>query len=275
VSTSTLPLEHRLRYTMDPMMLQGATANVIMQLALKPVGYGVMESTVDSGNVFKHPIKRLRTTLSYLSVATLGTEEEKDFYRQAVNRSHRQVHSAPGAKVKYNAFDKDLQLWVAACLYMGFVLGYEALHGALDDEVADHIYEEAATLGTSLQVTRDMWPADRAAFADYWQQGLARTEIDDATRAYLWALVDLKQLPLWARWPFVPMSRFFTAGFLPPELRAQMHMEWTDAQQRRFDGFFRTVGRLSRFSPPQVREFPYNYLMWDVRRRIRTGRPLV
>src|SRR5687768_15996475 len=41
----------------------GGTANVIMQLSTPPVGYGVVESTVDSGKVMLHPIKRLRTTV--------------------------------------------------------------------------------------------------------------------------------------------------------------------------------------------------------------------
>ena len=43
-------------------------ANVIMQLSLPGVGYGVLESPVDSGNVYKHPFKRARTTGTYLAV---------------------------------------------------------------------------------------------------------------------------------------------------------------------------------------------------------------
>lgn len=264
-----------LRRTFDPMMLPGATANVIMQLAMRPVGHGVVMSPVESGNVFHHPWKRLRTTLSYLAVATLGTDEDKVRYRDAVDSVHRHVHSIPGAEVKYNAFDPDLQLWVAACLYMGFKLGHEALHGPIPEDIADLVYEEAATFGTTLQMTRDMWPADRAGFAVYWEEGLARCEVDDITRAYLWALTDLKHLRRWYRWPFVRLSRFMTIGFLPQSLRDQMQMEWSDRQQARFDRFFRVSGRLSRFQPRFVREFPYNILIIDVRRRIRSGRPLV
>ena len=52
-------------------------ANVIMQLALLPVGRGVAESPVESGRVDKHPIKRLRTTMSFLAIAILGTEDER------------------------------------------------------------------------------------------------------------------------------------------------------------------------------------------------------
>lgn len=93
--------------------------------------------------------------------------------------------------------------------------------------------------------------------------------------AYLWSLIDLKNLPRWMRWPFVSMSRFFTIGFLPQGLRAQMTMTWTEGQQRRFDRFFRVAGRFTRFLPRFAREFPYNILLLDVRRRIRSGRPLV
>lgn len=274
-TSAVLPDDHRLRYTFDPIMLQGSTANVIMQLALKPVGYGVIYGSVESGNVFKHPMKRLRTTLSYLAVATLGTEEEIDAYREAVNEVHRHVRSQPGAEVKFNAFHKDLQLWVAACLYMGFKLGYEAMHGDIDEDIADYVYDEAAKLGTSLQVTQDQWPADRAAFDEYWEQGLAKCEIDDVTREYLWSLTNLKQLPVWARWPFVHSSRFFTIGFLPQVLRDQMHAEFTDKQQKRFDQFFRVCGRLTRLSPRFVREFPFNFYIWDVRRRMKNGKPLL
>src|SRR5512144_1477450 len=48
-------------------------ANVIMQLARPGVGYGVLESRVESGRVDLHPIKRARTTFTYPSVATKGS----------------------------------------------------------------------------------------------------------------------------------------------------------------------------------------------------------
>src|SRR4051812_10497770 len=60
-------------------------ANVIMQLASLPVGRGVAESPVESGRVDKHPVKRLRTTMSFLAIATLGTDEERRGLRQEIN----------------------------------------------------------------------------------------------------------------------------------------------------------------------------------------------
>ncbi|MBO0837674.1 MAG: DUF2236 domain-containing protein, partial [Actinobacteria bacterium] len=147
-------------------------ANVIMQLARPGVGYGVYESPVESGNVFRHPLKRNRTTLTYLSVATLGTEEEKKTYRKWINQSHRQVRSTESSPVKYNAFDPELQLWVAACLYKGFEDIFTLLGGTLDDATREEVYQSSATLGTTLQVRPEMWPADRAAFGEYWEKAL-------------------------------------------------------------------------------------------------------
>src|SRR3979409_651955 len=68
-------------------------ANVIMQLARPGVGYGVMESRVESGRVDRHPIKRARTTFTYLAVATNGSDEQKTAFRRAVNGAQAQVAS--------------------------------------------------------------------------------------------------------------------------------------------------------------------------------------
>ncbi|CAM3339813.1 hypothetical protein BHQ20_28140 [Mycobacterium intermedium] len=53
---------------MDFWAFAGGPANVIMQLSWPGVGYGVVESKVDSGNILKHPWKRARTTLQYLAL---------------------------------------------------------------------------------------------------------------------------------------------------------------------------------------------------------------
>ena len=118
---------------LNPAALLLPAANVIMQLSLPGVGYGVLESPVDSGNVYKHPFKRARTTGTYLAVATIGTESDRALIRAAVDVAHRQVRSTSSSPVSYNAFDPKLQLWVAACLYRYFVDQHEFLHGPLDD----------------------------------------------------------------------------------------------------------------------------------------------
>jgi uncharacterized protein (DUF2236 family) len=250
-------------------------ANVIMQLAWPAVGYGVVESKVDSGAVMKHPIKRTRTTFSFIAVALLGEDADRRAYREAVNTSHRLVRSGPESPVSYNAFDPTLQLWVAACLYWGTIDLIEKLHGPLDHDLADELYRHCAYFGTTLQVPPDRWPADRAAFADYWSAGLEQVAIDDTVRGYLRGLVDLVFLPRTFQLAFGPFNRFVTAGFLPPVFRDQMQYTWTAGQQRRFDRLLRVVGWLDTVTPQPVRAFPFNVLLRDVRRRVRQRRPLV
>ncbi|MEU6040934.1 oxygenase MpaB family protein [Actinomadura sp. NPDC047616] len=250
-------------------------ANVIMQLARPGVGYGVIESPVESGQLHRHPIKRARTTFSYLAVAIMGTPQEKAAFRKAVNKAHAQVRSGPASPVPYNAFDRELQLWVAACLYRGLEDTYRSFIGPIDPGERERLYRSAATLGTTLQVRPEDWPPDRAAFEEYWQRELKKIAIDEPVRRYLGDLADLRFLPGPVSLLFGPANRFVTTGFLPPEFREQMRLPWSDRDQRRFDRLVTALRAFVRIQPPVLRRFPFDLLLWDVRRRMRTGRPLV
>lgn len=259
--------------------LLAGPANVIMQLARPGVGYGVLESRVESGRVDLHPIKRARTTFTYLAVATAGSDAQKDAFRRAVNRAHAQVYSTPDSPVQYNAFDVDLQLWVGACLYKGGVDIYRTFIGELDGEEADRHYREGMALATTLQVPEEMWPPDRAAFDRYWQESLAKVHIDDAVRDYLYPIAAGRirgvTLPRRLQRASDNFSLLITTGFLPQRFRDEMRLPWDAARQRRFDRLMAVLRTVNRVLPRVVRQFPFNVLLWDVDRRIRTGRPLV
>ena len=156
--------EFDLRDLIDGAVLLAGTANAVMQLARPAVGYGVLESKIDSGQTMRCPFRRIRNTVTYMSVAMMGTEEDRAYYRRQVNRAHALVRSAPGSPVRYNAFDPRLQLWVAACLYRGGMDVRTRLHGPVDEATADAIYRQCRRFGTTLQVPEHMWPAGRAAF---------------------------------------------------------------------------------------------------------------
>ncbi|WP_152531435.1 oxygenase MpaB family protein [Mycobacterium sp. UM_CSW] len=259
--------------------LLAGPANVIMQLARPGVGYGVLESRVESGRVDLHPIKRARTTFTYLAVASAGSDAQKEAFRRAVNRAHAQVYSTPDSPVAYNAFDVDLQLWVGACLYKGGVDIYRTFVGELDGEDADRHYREGMALATTLQVPPEMWPADRAAFDRYWQESLAKVHIDDTVRDYLYPIAAGRIRGVTLPGPLQRLSDNFslliTTGFLPQRFRDEMRLPWDAAKQRRFDRLMAVLRAVNRALPRFVRRFPFNVLLWDVDRRIRTGRPLV
>ncbi|MGW1738081.1 oxygenase MpaB family protein [Nocardia sp. NPDC001965] len=276
-SSAGLPEEvGRRKYLAGPAALLGGPANVVMQLSQAPVGRGVVESTVHSGRFDLHPRKRGRTTLTYLAVAMLGTDEERVAYREATNTSHRHVRSRPGSTVKYNAFDPELQLWVAACIYRGVVDSLEYLYGPLDDDYADELYRESSRFGTTLQVRPEMWPADRAAFRAYWETKSAQISIDDEVKRYLLdQVVDLGPYGRVERALGRPVNRFFTTGFLPQRYRDELGLAWGPWRQRAFVVIMRAIGTVMRLGPERWRLYPLDKHLADMRRRRALGKPLV
>jgi uncharacterized protein (DUF2236 family) len=249
-------------------------ANVVMQLSRPEVGHGVMNSRVHSGSALRHPVKRARTTFTYIAVAMLGTEEDRQVFRRAVNGQHAQVVSTPDEPVRYRAMDPELQTWVAACLYAGTRDIAERLHGPLDEEQADGLYAHCARFGTTLQMPASAWPEDRAAFEDYWTGAVRQVHVDDAVRAYFGRLLTMGATNPLGRL-LVGSQLFATRGFLPPEFRAELGLPWSSDDQRRFERLTRRAGRLERLLPLSVRTLPFDLLLRDLRHRVRTGRPLV
>ncbi|OBF30240.1 hypothetical protein A5724_23755 [Mycobacterium sp. ACS1612] len=250
-------------------------ANVIMQLSWPQVGYGVSESKVESGNLLKHPWKRARTTFQYLAVAVLGRPDDRAAIREAVNGAHRHVKSTAESPVRYNAFDRELQMWVAACLFVGLEDSYQLLRGPMTAEQADRFYRSAWTLGTTLQVTEQQWPPTRADFDTYWEQACRRVHIDDHVRAYLRDLLDLRMINPVLALPFRPLLKFLTVGFLAPVFRDAMGVRWSGFKQRQFESLFLLVAFVNRFLPVFVRQGGSYLLLADVRRRVRSHRALV
>jgi uncharacterized protein (DUF2236 family) len=250
-------------------------ANVALQLAWRPVARGVVESPVKSGSVFTHPVKRTRTTLTYLAVAMYGDDEVRGAFRRAVNESHRHVRSAPGAEVPYNAFDRGLQLWVASCLYYGARDMAVRMHGPLDEEQEQEVFEMGRRFGSTLQVPEDMWHEDVAAFEEYWANGLAQASMDEDTVRLLRALIEVRILPFPLSTLLGPVVRFYNVGFLPPEIRELLGLDWSGTQDLWHSASLRAIGAALTPLPDVLRAFPFNLLLADVALRRRLGKPLV
>jgi uncharacterized protein (DUF2236 family) len=260
---------------MDFWAFAAGAANVVMQLSWREVGYGVAESKVDSGNLLKHPWKRARTTFQYLAIAILGSADDRAAFQAAVNSAHRHVKSTPDSPVRYNAFDRELQMWVAACLFVGLEDTYQLLRGEMTAEQAEQFYRSAWSLGTTLQVTEDQWPATRAEFDAFWVDACGRVSIDDHVRAYLQDLLNLRMINPVLALPFRPLLKFLTVGFLAPVFRDAMGVQWSDFKQRQFERLFLLVAFVNRFLPVFIRQGGSYVLLADVRRRVRGHRALV
>lgn len=249
-------------------------ANVVMQLANPGVAYGVMESKVDSGNLYKHPFKRARTTFTYIAVTIAGNAQDRRVYRDAVNAAHVQVRSGPQSPVRYNAFDPALQLWVATCMAAVFE-DTRKLRGGRSRHDPETVHRAASVFATTLQVPPEMWPADRAAADRYWQEQLDRLDFDERMRSYLIGIARLTFLPAPISALFGGWNLFMTLGYLPPQLREKLGFRWSGAQQRRFDRWQRVFGVLDLFTPRFLTRLGVQAVVWDMRLRHRIGATVV
>jgi uncharacterized protein (DUF2236 family) len=149
----------------------------------------------------------------------------------------------------------------------------------MDDEDAERHYRDGMVLGTTLQVPPEMWPANRAAFDRYWQESLEKVHIDDAVRDYLYPIAAgrIRGLTLPERLQRLAdkPGLLITTGFLPQRFRDEMRLPWNATRQRRFDRLMAVLRVVNNLMPRFVRRFPFNVLLWDLDRRIKTGRPLV
>lgn len=237
----------------------GAGATVLRQMANPGVGLGVAEHSI----TLLRPLDRLRSTMDYIYVVTLGTDDERRAIAQRVNRAHIPVRSA-----HYNAFDPQLQLWVAATLYKGAVELYELFNGPLDDSNHEMLYHEAAIYGTTLQVDKSMWPANRAAFEVYWEASQTAFDVPDSVRVYVHQLLRGGASP-WYIKILMPVQRFMTRALLTPAQREFFGLSWSVTDQKLWRCFTRCVPPFYRLMPRAMRRFPSRMHMRSWRKRVK------
>lgn len=254
-------------------------ANIIMQLSMPGVGRGVVESRVDSGSAYRRVIKRQRTTGQYLAVALIGSRSDRQAYHDAVRDVHSHVHSTPTSPVRYSANDPHLQLWVAMCLFKGFIDSWELTYGRLDDATRDHLLAQGKHLGTTLEMRGHDWPASYREFEKQWAATLPALAIDDDVRGHLAALADLTFLD--AQWGPVgravsrtlgPQLKFMTRATLPSEFRELMGWTWTPRDQRRFERLVE-LHRALDIVVPWLNPLLLRLYLVDLRVRRTLGRP--
>jgi uncharacterized protein (DUF2236 family) len=243
----------------------GAAA-VLLQIAHPMVGKGV---AAHSSFTYRR-IERARRSIVYIYCMTFGTPEEKRIITDATHRAHSHVKGKD-----YNANDVDAQLWVAATIYWSIVLSYEMVFGKLEEERADRVFQEFSVMATALRVPPGKWPKDRAAFAIYWEEMLGQLEITDGVREIARDVMEQRGLPFGLTWMYAtlkgPVARVMTVEMLPERIRNELGMPSTAYTRQMFRIITATNAMVVPYLPARVREFPKNYFMADMRRRIATG----
>ncbi|WP_372013839.1 oxygenase MpaB family protein [Pseudoxanthomonas sp. 10H] len=232
----------------------GAGAAVAWQLADPGVGRGVARHS----ETIRRPLSRLRATMAYVYAVSLGTDADRAAIARHVNRAH-----APVRGEGYSAFDRDLQLWVAATLYRGGVQMYELFVGPVPEASRESLYREAWAFGRTLQVDDAQWPPTADAFDAWWDARQRHLHVDAEVRAYF-ASVLAAGAPWYLR-PALPLQAFVTRALLPPHLRKMFDLPWTAADERRWRRFRHWAPRLYWTLPAWVRHWPARFFLRQLR----------
>ncbi|MCU1424773.1 MAG: hypothetical protein JWM51_1064 [Microbacteriaceae bacterium] len=246
----------------EAVLLAGGARAILLQIAMPQVGHGVARHSDFTAD----PLRRLRNTLTYLYVLVYGTPAEVDRITGYVDRAHAPVRSAAGEPgPAYDAVDPEQQLWVAATLYDSAMVMHDAVFGALPTDDAESLYAEYRRIGTALQMPAELWPENRAAFRDYWQQALEALAVDDESRRVARDLLFPAGGPWWIR-ALMPVMRFLTAGMLPESLRAQFGLPWNERRARGYRRVIRLTAVVYPRLPGALRHWPARHYLLAFRK---------
>jgi uncharacterized protein (DUF2236 family) len=210
----------------ESVLLAGGGRAILLQLANPGVGHGVAEHS----DFVERPLSRLHGTMTYLYAIVFGSPSEVAHVRRVVGRAHRPVHDGGSSSVQL----------------------FERVHGPIDPAHAETVYQDYALVGTSLQMPRELWPADVASFRQYWDDAVERLEVDDVTRRVAHELLHPTTGPWWLR-AVMPLARLVTAGSLPSGVRDDFGLPWSTGAQRRYDLVMRITAAVVPHLPPRLR----------------------
>ena len=249
----------------EALPLVGGGRALLLQVAHPAVGRGVVEHS----DFAERAMDRLHATMTFMYAATFATPEEFAVVRRRVNRAHAPVRAeATEVAPAYNAFDPQLQLWVAATLYQTMTQLHERVFGMLTEDERESVYREYTRLGANLQVPPSSWPPTRAAFDGYWQTMVDRLAVGDGTRELAQQILYPRNIPLWMRL-LLPDVRLVTAGLLPPEVREQYRLTWDADRERRYERWMRRLARWYPRVPRFLRTAPRDSYLRRVRRLVK------
>jgi uncharacterized protein (DUF2236 family) len=182
---------------------------------------------------------------------SFGTDADREFALHGIRTIHTRVNGqlreAVGvfpAGAAYSAEDPALVLWVHLTLLESIPLAYELFVGPVTDEERDGYCAESAWVATALGAR----PADVPMTWAHASEQLSRmyasgvlcvgSQARELSRAVL-APRFSRLVPPLASW-----NRLVAVGLLPVQIRQQYGLDWSAADQRRFN---RMVSRLRRF----------------------------
>ncbi|MFE3900041.1 oxygenase MpaB family protein [Streptomyces sp. NPDC059153] len=242
-------------------------AALTLQVAHPAVGAGV-----DEHSVFRtDPWGRGERSLRSLQLWVYGGEAAAEEGRR-LRKLHRTIQGTDTRGRRYRALSPENYAWVHATGFPVYRHAARYLVRPLTDAQERALYREWLQVGRILgihdrdmpQTIEEFWPYFRKVLADEIELTVVVEDLIATDRPV--PPPDRGPLPvrllLKALWPVLlpPLARFrrfVTIGLMPPDARAAIGLEWTDAQERQLRRFCGVVRRVVPVLPERLRYLPY------------------
>ncbi|WP_406864048.1 oxygenase MpaB family protein [Streptomyces sp. HUAS MG47] len=241
-------------------------AALTMQVAHPAVGAGV-----DDHSVFRtDPWGRGERSLRSLQLWVYGGEAAAEEGRR-LRRLHRDIQGTDAHGRAYHALTPAYYSWVHATGFPVYRHGLGILARPLTEAQERQLYAEWLRVGRILgihdrdmpQTIEDFWPYYRRVLDEELEVNAVVRELiaTDVTMPVPDRGPRTLRLLLRLLWPvilprFLKLRAFLTVGLMPPEARAAIGLEWTDAQERTLRRFGRVVRAVVPVLPERLRYLP-------------------
>jgi uncharacterized protein (DUF2236 family) len=218
---------------------------LVMDVAHVKVGTGVHHHSLFQ----RTPWKRLFVTMDAGLRLVWGDPATSRAAARQVYRFHDHVNGETDLGEQYTAHDATLLLWVWATLVEVAEVAHARWLEPLSGDERDAFYADMVSFARSFGIPAELLPADRDAFAAYWDEVIAGDALkptpsnEAAVREVLWFSHPLVPAPL------VRPLRVLSIGTLDPDIRERFGLELDDRDQRLFDRLDGLLARTYRYRP--------------------------
>ena len=250
------------RLNAERLVLLGWTRAILLQLAHPLIAAGVYDHSSFRATPWA-AASRLHATVRAMLALSFGTDAEREHALHGIRTIHTRVNGrlpdAVGpfaAGTRYSAEDPALLLWVHLTLLDSIPLAYELFVGPIGDQERDSYCAESAWAAIALGARPAEVPVTWAHASEQLSRMYASGTLCVGEQARTLAKAILtpglaRMVPPLASW-----NRIVAVGLLPPAIREQYGLQWTDADQRRFDRTVSRVRRLRKTLPDFVALWP-------------------
>ena len=240
------------RIDSEPVLLAGGARALLLQVAHPSIAAGVEDHSAYK----RDPWGRLFGTVHIVTKMLFGTPAESRRNIEMLEVFHQSIVGTREDGDQYRALDPDLLLWVWATLVDTAIHVYELAVGPLSVPERERYMLESRGLAQGVGVPLEMCPTTWSDFVDYFN-GVVENDlqITRGARAVAFGVLS-PPLPLGISNVASLPLRVVTAGLLPPSVREQYEIGWSDSDERRFKAVFALARTLSAVTPAALRRVP-------------------